>query len=86
MDPLLNKTVCPIMPAVRREEHPPPTPTRSQIHERTISLGFLGMILRVLRLELSVYNVYISNQFQPTFAQGVGGVKSIVEVTVRKTL
>jgi hypothetical protein len=28
--------------------------TRSQIHERTISLRFLGIILRVFRLEVSV--------------------------------
>jgi hypothetical protein len=27
----------------------------------------------VLRLEVSVYNVYITNQFQTTFAQGEGG-------------
>jgi hypothetical protein len=26
--------------------------------------------LRVLRLEISVYNVYITNQFQYTFAEG----------------
>ncbi len=45
----------------------------SRIHERTFSLRFLGIILRVLRLEVSVYNVYISNQFQTTFAQGGGG-------------
>ncbi len=31
---------------------------------------FLGIILRVFRLEVSVYNVYITNQFQTTFAQG----------------
>ena len=37
----------------------------SRIHERTISLRFLGsIILRVLRLEVSQYNVYITNQFQ----------------------
>jgi hypothetical protein len=34
---------------------------------------FLGIILRVLRLEVSVtltlYNVYITNQIQTTFAQ-----------------
>ncbi len=41
---------------------------RSRIHELTISLRFLGIILRVLKLEVSVYNVYIKNQFQPTFA------------------
>jgi hypothetical protein len=45
---------------------------RSRIHERTILLRFLGIILRVLRLEISVYNVYIKNQFQATFAGGGG--------------
>ncbi len=30
-------------------------------------------VLRVLRLEVSMYNVYITNQFQTTFAQGGGG-------------
>jgi hypothetical protein len=54
---------------------------RSRIHEHTISLRFLGIILRVLRLEVSVYNVYIANQFQTTFARGAGvgggGVKSL---------
>ncbi len=54
-------------------------PSRSQIHERTISLSCLGIILRVLRSEVSVYNVYITNQFQTTFARegggGGGGVK-----------
>jgi hypothetical protein len=42
------------------------------------------MSLRVLRLEVSVYNVYISYQFQTTFSsQGGGeGVKFIVEVIV----
>jgi hypothetical protein len=34
--------------------------------------GFLGIILKVLRLEDSVYNVYITNQFQTTFAQEGG--------------
>ncbi len=32
---------------------------KSQIHERTISLKVLGLISRVLILEVSVYNVYI---------------------------
>jgi hypothetical protein len=45
---------------------------RNRIHEHTISLRFLGIILRVLRLEVSKYNVYITNQFQVTFAQGGG--------------
>ncbi len=31
--------------------------SRSRIHERTILLRFLGIILRVLRPEVSVYNV-----------------------------
>jgi hypothetical protein len=45
---------------------------KSRIHERTISLSFLGIILRVLRLEVSVNNVYSINQFQTTFAGGGG--------------
>ncbi len=32
-----------------------------------------GHTLRVLRLEVSEYNAYITNQFQTTFAQGRGG-------------
>ncbi len=52
----------------------------SRIHERTISLRFLGIILIVLRLEVSVYNVYTTNQFQTTFVQGGGD--PLVEVTV----
>jgi hypothetical protein len=43
-------------------------------------LRFLGIIFRVLRLEVSAYNVYITNQFQTTFAQEGGGVKPLVEV------
>ncbi len=46
-------------------------------HELTISVRFLGKILRVLILEVSIYilyNVYITNQLQTTFAQdGRGG-------------
>ncbi len=48
--------------------------SRSRIHERTISLRFLGIILKVLRIEVSVSNMYITNKLQTTFAQG-GGVK-----------
>jgi hypothetical protein len=57
---------------------------RRRIHERKISLRFLGIILRVLRLEVFVYNVYayIRNHFQPTFAQGGGGGNLLVELTV----
>jgi hypothetical protein len=46
-------------------------------HERTIRLRFLGIILRVLRLGVSICNVYITNQFQTTFARR-GEVKSII--------
>ncbi len=46
--------------------------SRSRIHERTILLRFLGIIMRILRLEVSVYNVCITNRFQITFAQGRG--------------
>jgi hypothetical protein len=42
---------------------------------------FLGLILRVLRLEVFL-NVYISNQFQTTFALGWEGVKFVIEVTM----
>jgi hypothetical protein len=50
----------------------------------TISFRFLGIILRVLRLEVSVYNVYITNKFQTTFAQGGGGgINLSVELTVK---
>ncbi len=34
--------------------------SKSRIHERTISLRFLGIILRVLRLEVSVYYTMIT--------------------------
>ncbi len=47
--------------------------SRDCIRERKISLKVLGIILRALRLEVSVYNVYITNKFQPTFSRGVGG-------------
>ncbi len=32
--------------------------------------GILVITLRVLRPEVSLYNIYIANQFQTTFAQG----------------
>jgi hypothetical protein len=46
---------------------------RVDFRERTISLRLLGKILRFLRLEVSVHNVYITNQFKPTFVQGGPG-------------
>ncbi len=42
--------------------------SRNRIHESTISLRFLGIILRVIRFEVYVYNVYITYQFQTIFA------------------
>ncbi len=33
----------------------------------------MGIILRILRPEVSLHNVYITNQFQITFAQGQEG-------------
>jgi hypothetical protein len=45
----------------------------NRIHERTISLWFLGIILRVIRREVSGCNVYNTNPFQTTFAGGGGG-------------
>ncbi len=47
--------------------------TGSRILVRKISLRFLGIILQVLRLEVSEYIVYITDQFQATFAGGWGG-------------
>jgi hypothetical protein len=44
---------------------------RSRSHERKISSRFFG--IRVFRLEVSVYDVYITNQFQATFDRGRGG-------------
>jgi hypothetical protein len=49
--------------------------SRSRTHEHTISLRFLSIILRVLKLEVFVYNVYISNQFETTFAEREEGSK-----------
>jgi hypothetical protein len=52
-------------------------------YEHTISLRFLGIILRVLRLGVFIYNVYNTNQFPTTFAGGggggTGGVKFVIE-------
>ncbi len=45
----------------------------SRIQERTIVLRFLGKILRVLRFEISVYNVYITNLLLKEGGGGEGG-------------
>jgi hypothetical protein len=61
--------------------------SRNLIHECKITLRFLGILLRVVKLEVSKQNVYITNQFQTTFVQwGVGGgegLNLLVEVTLR---
>jgi hypothetical protein len=58
--------------------------------EHCTEAEFMGMYnflevsghLRVIRVEISVNNIYITNQFQPTFPQGGGGVNSLGKVTV----
>jgi hypothetical protein len=46
---------------------------RSRFYERTISLRFLGIILRVFRLEVPYTMFTLPNQFKSTFARGGGG-------------
>ncbi len=46
---------------------------RSRIHERTISLRFLGIILRVHSFEVSVYNVYNTKRYNLKGDGGGGG-------------
>jgi hypothetical protein len=41
--------------------------------EADFMLRFLGITLRVLRHQVSVYNVYVTNQFQTNSAQEGGG-------------
>jgi hypothetical protein len=67
--------------------------SRSRIHERTVSLRFLGIILRVLKLEVSVYNGYNYKPVSTHNLLGVrgGGVSRIryrddCEIARRKTL
>ncbi len=42
--------------------------------------------MRLLRLEVSVYYVYVTNQFQATFARGVRGVGGVTVNSKEKTL
>ncbi len=44
---------------------------RSRIHEHTVLLGLLSINLRDRTLEVPVYDVYITDQFQTTVAQVV---------------
>ncbi len=62
-------------------------PIRSRIHEHAILLRFLDIILRVIRLEVSIYNVCITNQFQTTFVQVEGSkIRWWLWISKRKTL
>jgi hypothetical protein len=65
--------------------HPHPLLFTSRIHERTISLRFLGIILRILRREVSVYKFLHYKPVKPVsnhFCSGGRGVKYAVEMTV----
>jgi hypothetical protein len=59
---------------------------RSRINEHIILLRFLGIILKVLTLEVSVYNVYMTKKCQTTFAWGGGGGNLLVEATVNNKM
>jgi hypothetical protein len=51
--------------------------------ELTVSLKFLFIILRVLRLEVSVHNVQLQTSLKPLLLRGGGGGgKSLAEVNV----
>jgi len=45
----------------------------SRIHERTISLRFLGIILKFLGLEVSINYVTLQSSFKPFLLKGEGG-------------
>ncbi len=47
-------------------------------------MRFQIIILRILRLEVSAYGVYITNQFQTTFARGGGGTVENLLVEVNE--
>ncbi len=57
---------------------------RSRIHERTILLRFMGVILRVLRLRYPCTMVTLQTSFKALLLKGWGGggVNPSVEVTV----
>jgi hypothetical protein len=48
----------------------------SRIHKRTISLRFLSIILKVLRLVVSVSMFTLQTSFKSLLLKGGGGVKS----------
>jgi hypothetical protein len=58
---------------------------RSRIHERSLSLSFLGIILRVLRLEVLYTMFTLKTSFKALLLGGGGegeGVKFVSRVTV----
>jgi hypothetical protein len=54
---------------------------RSQIHERTISLRFRGIIFSDL---VSINKVYITHQFHTTFARGMGGGGGMSKIQIQR--
>jgi hypothetical protein len=57
--------------------------SRSRIHELKILLRFLDIILRVLRLEVSVYNFFtLQTSFTPLFSMEEWELNPLVKVTV----
>ena len=56
---------------------------RSRIREHTVSLRFLGIILRVLRLEFSVYIVYIKKTSTHFCSRGRGSKLSQLRPRIR---
>ncbi len=55
--------------------------TRSRIHERTVSVKFLSIILRVLKLEVPYTIFTVQTRFKSVF-QEEGELNPLVEVTV----
>jgi hypothetical protein len=45
----------------------------TEVEFMNVEMRFLGIIMRVLRLEVSAYNVYITSPFKTTFDGGWGG-------------
>ena len=62
----ITRDLVGVRKGVRQEEPLKP------IHERTILIRLLIIILRVLRLEVSVYNVYINKPVSNNFGSREG--------------
>jgi hypothetical protein len=70
----MYRIICKMNPRKARQN-------KSRIHEGTVSLRFLSIILRVFRREASVYNVYtIQTSIKTLAPRGVGGLKSVSRV------